>query len=108
MVRCKDGVCLFGLQYEMRPVLIAADHIWARHGQELVITSTWEGDAHSARSYHYYGYAVDLRTRYFGADQEKVVADELRYKLPEVYDVVLHPNSHIHVEYDVEKARRQE
>ena len=105
MVRCKDGVDLYGLQYEMRLVLIEADRIWRKHGQELVITSTWENNTpHGANSYHWFGYAVDFRTNYFGNEQAKIVRDELRLVLPEMYDVVLE-DDHMHIEFDVERAR---
>ncbi len=98
-MKIKDGVVMAGLKIEIRPVLIAANQIWKEHGQKLVITAALDG-THSAGSLHYYGYAVDLRTRYFsGLRESKLVAQELRDKLSNDYDVVVH-SSHIHVEYD--------
>ena len=71
----KDGVILQGLDIKMRPALIAADKIWRDYGQELVVTGGLDG-THSAGSLHYYGLALDLRTRYFASvTQEKVIAD---------------------------------
>ena len=102
-MKIKNGVILAGLDIEMRPVLIAADKIWKAHGQELVVTSGLEG-THSAGSMHYYGLALDFRTRYF-EDDGAAVNVELQCELDNLfrgdYDVILH-SSHIHVEYDPE------
>ena len=98
-MKIKEGVILAGLDIKMRPVLIKADRIWFEHGQELVVTSGLEG-THSAGSLHYYGLALDFRTRYF--DDKQVVEDVydiLSRSLSVNYDVVLH-STHIHVEYD--------
>jgi len=97
-MKIKDGVSMVGIQKAMRPVLINADAIWRTHGHELVITAVCGGE-HSAGSLHYYGEAVDLRTRYFGKDQTRAVAAVLRDAIGSDYDVVVH-KSHIHVEYD--------
>lgn len=101
-MKIKEGASIVGLNIVMRQVLIASDRIWAEHGQELVITSGRDG-IHSAGSLHYYGYAVDLRTRYF-KDQDEVeqVYKQLRLALSSDYDVILH-DTHIHVEYDKAK-----
>ena len=98
-MKIKKGVSLVGLRLVMRPVLVEADRIWSDLGQELVITSGTDG-AHSPGSLHYYGYAVDLRTRYF-TQQEKYQAycdlvDSLEY---EGFNIYMH-DTHIHVEFD--------
>lgn len=98
-IQLKEGVSLMGIQYEMRKVLVAADKIWEEHGQVLVITEACGGE-HSAGSLHYYGLALDLRTRFWENPEASQVANELKEALPEDYDVVNHPGSHIHVEYD--------
>jgi hypothetical protein len=103
-MKIKEGATISGINLKMRPALVAADRVWKRHGQELVITGGLDGE-HSAGSLHYYGYAVDLRTRYFGQDQQLVVYKELKEELNEIdqrFDVVYHA-SHIHVEYDIFK-----
>ena len=84
----------------MRLVLITADKIWRNAGQELVITAGLDGE-HSAGSLHYYGLAVDFRTRYFSEMDKMRVASALRSKLGTDYDVVIH-RTHIHVEFDPE------
>jgi len=93
----KDGVIMAGLQLQMREVLIAANSIWKKHGQELAITSGLDG-VHSARSMHYYGYAVDLRTRYFDAITIKIIVIDLQTALGFDYYVLFEGN-HIHVHY---------
>ncbi len=82
----------------MRPVLTAADQLWHEAGEELVVTAGLDG-THSAGSLHYYGYAVDLRTRYFDRPTIDDIADEMRLALGHNYDVIVH-GSHMHVEYD--------
>ena len=103
-MKLKKGVILHGLKIEMRIVLIAAEEIWKYRGQELVVTCGLEG-THSARSLHYYGYALDLRTRDFSPGMVDLVAEKLRGRLPDGYDVVVH-KTHIHVEYDAVIDRR--
>jgi hypothetical protein len=93
----KEEVVLAGLNIVMRPVLIEADYLWKRHGQELVVTSGLEGQ-HSAGSLHYYGYALDFRTRYFDEQEKKTVLDELKATLGSSFQCILH-KTHIHVEW---------
>jgi len=97
-LRIKDGVSLAGLKKEMRIALIEADDIWKQHGQDLWVTE-YMGGEHSAGSLHYGGYALDLRTRYFGDSEARVVSAKLREALGGDYDVVLH-TTHLHVEFD--------
>ncbi len=109
-MKIKSDVVMTGLQIPMRLVLIVADQIWKEYGQELVITSALDG-THSAGSLHYYGYALDFRTRYFtnmddsefkGLVNVERVAEKLREALGRDYNVIVH-KSHIHVEYDKAK-----
>lgn len=93
----KKGVCLLGLQPQMRKVLIKADEIWTDFGEELVITSAVDG-LHSAGSLHYYGLALDFRIRYFNPEDRERIAVLLSVELGSDYDVVLE-STHIHVEY---------
>ena len=100
----KDDVVLAGLQPVMRPVLREANRIWEAHGEELVVTATRDG-VHSAASWHPYGYALDLRTRFWTISEAIEVAQELKDALPE-YDIIHHTKaagdrtvtSHIHAE----------
>ena len=95
-----DSVNIWGLDVKMQPVLKHCDRIWKHYGQELVITSARDG-LHSAGSLHYYGLAVDCRTRYFDDITKKAVAAEVKEALGSDYDVILH-STHLHVEYDPE------
>ena len=93
-----DTVNVWGLEREMQPVLKNASAIWRKYGQKLVITSARDG-MHSGGSLHYYGLAVDMRTRYFDPIVLKEVVEELEAALGEDYDVIVH-KTHMHVEYD--------
>lgn len=96
-MRTKDSsVNIWGLEVEMQPVVKAANIIWKKFGQELVVTSARDG-MHSAGSLHYYGYAVDLRI--WGLeDRLKDVVKNLRDVLTDDYQVITH-KTHVHVEY---------
>ncbi len=101
-MKIKDGVSLAGIRPQCRDILITANRIWLVYGQELVITEAM-GGIHSPGSCHYYGFALDLRTRYFDDETKAEVFDDLRAALKstsEYYDVVLH-KSHIHAEFDI-------
>ena len=103
-MKIKKGVILAGLDIKMRPALIIADRIWKGYNQELVVTSGLEG-THSARSLHYYGLALDFRTRYFSEQEAYKVREELENEL-EVYEGaynsydVVREATHIHIECD--------
>ena len=103
----KEGVSLVGLQPIMRPVLREAERIWKQMGKDDGVTVTeGPGGLHSADSWHYYGYALDLRTRYFTLSEAIEVYEELKEALPD-YDIIHHTKtgvdetvvtSHIHAE----------
>jgi len=97
-MKIKDGVILAGLDIKMRPALKAADVIWEALGKELVVTAGLDGE-HSAGSLHYYGLALDFRTRYFSIGNKRTAANKLRETLGSDFDVIEH-DSHIHCEYD--------
>ena len=99
-MKLKEGVCIKNLKLVMRPTLQAADAIWKENGQELVITSGLEG-THSASSLHYYGFALDFRTRYFEQETQLKVYQQLKnalQKYGKMYRIILE-ESHIHVEF---------
>lgn len=98
-MQLKKGVTLAGLQLPMRKVLILAEKVYKKRKKTLVVTSGLEG-THSAGSLHYYGFALDFRTRFFTPAQKKEVAKELQTLLGSDYDVVLEGN-HLHVEYQL-------
>ncbi len=97
-MKFKEGVSLIGLQLPMRKVFIVVDKLWQEHGEEAIITSGTDG-THSAGSLHYFGYAVDVRTRYFDSVIQTIIWKKLQSRLGATYDVVLH-KTHMHIEYD--------
>ena len=100
-MKIKDGVIMQGLQLPMRVVLKRADALYKKYGQELTITSALDG-THSAGSLHYYGYALDLRTRYFPLAEAREIANTLQRELGSGYTVLFETN-HIHVQYNVHR-----
>lgn len=99
-MKIKEGASLQGLRICMRAALIAADQVWENLGQELVITSGTEGE-HSAASLHYYGLALDFRTRYFDEGERHLAFNKLSLALAgENFTVVLE-DTHIHVQYNL-------
>ena len=95
-MKIKEGVIMAGLQLEMRPVLKAADRLWKQYGQELVVTSALDG-THSAGSLHYYGLALDFRTRYFVNGVAYEISEVLQEALGPDFRV-LYEGTHIHVQ----------
>ncbi len=96
-MKLKKGVTLVGLHPVMREALGVVEEVWKSYGRTkgVTVTSTMDG-IHSAASWHYYGCAFDIRTRYWDRPTQEKVHAKLKAKLPE-YDVVLE-NTHIHVE----------
>jgi len=91
----KAGVDISRLRPEIRKKLNEiARRAWSIGGEELIITSTYEG-LHSEGSLHYANLAVDIRKGPSG----NMLCDELQNKLGMDYDVVLE-SDHIHIEYD--------
>ena len=96
-MKIKRGASLAGLHLSMREVLVMADRIWKEHGKELVITCGTDG-THSAGSLHYYGYALDLRSKYFSQATKDQAVAKLGQQLGFDYDVIAH-KTHVHVEF---------
>lgn len=93
----KEGASLQGLKIIMRKVLVKAEEVWEKNDKELVVTSGTDS-THSAGSVHYYGYALDLRTRYFNKATTNKVLRSLRKDIGANYKASFHRN-HIHVEW---------
>ena len=93
----KQGV-IGDLQQIARKGLGRVARLYELKERELHVTSIRDGN-HSAGSLHYYGYAVDLRSRYFNETDKAKAVSLLKSNLGKDYDVISHP-SHIHVEYD--------
>jgi hypothetical protein len=91
----KPGARIYGIKLKMRQVLIEAADIWEDHGQTVVLTSATD-NIHSPGSFHYYGYAVDFRTRYFNRKTQIEVYKELKSRIDPCFYVLLE-SDHIHV-----------
>ena len=99
-MRYKEGVPSTGLHWRMRKALQVAKFIWESLGKELVVTATTDGE-HCEWSWHYYGCAVDLRSRDFSRAEAQAAVRNLRNQLPDGYQVIVHA-THVHIEYDHE------
>lgn len=94
----KAGVDISRLKRPIRRVLGIADGMLNQEGEELVVTSTYEGD-HIPSSLHYSDEAFDSRKPRVN---EVGFVLQLRQRLGKNYDIVLYQN-HIHYEYDPKK-----
>ena len=91
----KAGVDISRLERMTRSSLMIVADILGDYGEELVITSTYEGN-HSAGSLHYANQAFDIRM----PDKETTALSlELMTRLGSNFDVVIE-RDHIHIEYD--------
>ena len=91
----KAGVDISRLERRTRSGLKIVGSVLAGHGEELVITSTYEG-THGAGSLHYANQAFDIRM----PDKETPsLRMELMAVLGSDFDVVAE-RDHIHIEYD--------
>lgn len=95
----KDGAVLSGLDIRMRQALLIADEIYNDHGQDLTITCGLDG-SHGAGSFHYYGLAIDLRTRFFTDSEKTIVYSELVRMLDSNYRVIFE-NTHFHIQIKI-------
>ena len=93
----KDGAIIAGLDIRMRASLKVSDTIYNDYGQELTITCGLDG-THSSGSLHYYGLAIDIRTRYFDKATKNAVYIALKQELKNNYIVVLE-KTHIHIQW---------
>lgn len=91
----KAGVDISRLNREIRKALQVCNKVGCWYWDELVVTSTYEGN-HSPGSLHYANDAVDIRRP---RQKDKECRDELRRALGKDFDVVLE-RDHIHIEYD--------
>lgn len=96
-MRLRDGVSLANMRRVMRPALVAADEIWERNGEELVVKSYMDG-THGAHSVHYYGFALDFQTDEFDEDTRRVAFLDLSQRLKGDFACKQRPD-HVHVEY---------
>jgi len=91
----KAGVSIERLERHTRRGLGITNWVFERCDEELIITSTFEGN-HGAGSLHYANQAFDIRHT---QNKTCCVAEILERELGEDFDVV-EELDHIHIEYD--------
>ena len=94
----KAGVSICKLKRPIRRALNTIARVYDSFGEELVITSTFEGN-HSPSSLHYAHLAIDCRLLKFNQGQNKSLVRKLKKELGKDYDIILE-GTHIHIEYD--------
>lgn len=77
------------------PIIVSA---YQELGYECVVTEGC-GGTHSARSRHYDGLALDLRTNHMKPDHRAELAMNLTAALGPEFDVIMEAD-HLHVEHD--------
>lgn len=99
-IQIKPGVRLIGLNPQIILAVFAGSSIWMQHFPEVdfVITCATDGK-HGRGSRHYFGNAIDIRTRTLNADDAHKAHRLLAGALSVEFDVILEPD-HIHVEWD--------
>ena len=95
MIELTNNADIKGLDLRMRVVMKKVEKIYKAHGHDLTITCGLDGE-HSAGSMHYYGLALDFRTRWWGDEEAEQVAQEIRHELDHTFYVAFEKN-HIHV-----------
>lgn len=94
---------MHGIRPELVLALTIADQVFEDSGvYETVITSLKDG-THSPGSWHYSGWAADLRSKHVGAtDRKNIILENLRSTLGAQWEVILEslgkPNEHYHIE----------
>jgi hypothetical protein len=86
-----------GIKPEIVMACLVADAVYSVHGHSMTITSVVDSK-HSAKSLHYIGHAVDLRTRDLEGEEAQIIAADIKSRLTDDYDVVVE-SDHIHIEY---------
>lgn len=93
----KPGVKFDGVKLPIIKAMAVCEEIMANYGP-VTVTSLLDGK-HSAKSLHYVGLAMDIRTRHMAPEEIEACAKNLRRALGGDYDVVIEPD-HIHLEHD--------
>jgi hypothetical protein len=98
MVRLKPGVEVRGLKPEMALAALIVAGVYSSEGHDCTITSGRDGQ-HMRGSRHYWGHALDFRTRNVPNEKRPALAEAVREALGGEFDVVLE-STHLHVEFD--------
>ncbi len=97
MIRVKDdSVNIAHLTTGALLALYVADQVYSLKNYETVITSGNDAK-HSKTSLHYSNNAFDLRTRHMRESDKQPIADDIKVRLGQDFDVVLE-HDHLHIE----------
>lgn len=94
----KESVSINLLKGCMIPAIIACNDFFIEINKEFVITSGNEGK-HLPNSFHYYGQAIDVRTRHLLPEELHKFNAFLNEHLNSYFYVCVEID-HIHIEYD--------
>ena len=96
-MRIKKNSKWKGLKPEILLAVMIAQSVYDKY--ELILTEG-TGGSHMEGSLHYQGLAVDIRTRHIPIDELQAIVDDIRDRLTDDFDIVLH-DTHLHIEFDV-------
>lgn len=97
-MKVKTGVSVAKCKGVMFHAAIVAEQVFRHFGYAEAIITGGDEDGHRTRK-HPDGEALDFRIWYLAKESVVAIADEIRRRLPEDYDVVVEAD-HIHVEWD--------
>ena len=103
MIKLKAGVDMYDIRPELTLALVIADQTYENNGvYEMVITSLKDG-THSLQSWHYSGWAADIRSKNIGSTESKnIMLETLRSALGPQWEVIFEslgkPQEHFHIE----------
>mgnify|MGYP001562235037 FL=1 len=104
-MKLKYGIRLADLSPQIVLAAMVVQECYRERGGVATITSA-NDSAHSEKSLHYKGRALDFRTRDFAGDKHALIA-LIRASLGNEFDVLLEDegglNEHAHVEWDADK-----
>lgn len=106
-IHWKEGVNPHDLHITMRQSLITIDDIYKNNGQEVVVTCTGAGE-HCPSSLHPYGFAYDIRTRFFDEKKKKKVYDEIKEEFDHSRYIIVSESTHFHIQLNVMEVNRWE
>ena len=97
-LRLKPGVRLHGIEPQMILAMHIAEQCCAELGTDCTVTSAVEAK-HGAKSLHYVGRAIDIRTRTLTPERQETLRERIASRLGTDFDV-LREATHIHIEWD--------
>jgi len=98
MIKIKHGVKILGVKPEAVLAVTICDGVMTKYGVECVLTSVTDSK-HGRGSFHYLGFAFDLRSRDLTSNERNQVLLDLKDALGPEFDVVLE-SDHFHIEWN--------